>query len=286
MWKIAIVFLLVFVNFGYWYWTTTPYYSILEIREAIVHHDLKSFEQYVDVERVSSNMIDGFLTPQVRSRLSKGVLGDMLGSSLISLVKPTLMDIIKNEVSHFVESNQLAVNQGASRITKGRKRKDNATAPAIGHVLKVTKTKDNKLVVEQVPIESLPAQGQKTALAKPSNLTQSTGLDAGDMNDEGPAKKESSSSSGFGLRDLSMKNVTGKLGFGKQAFKKIAFVRVRKNDATIGVMLHNKRYDTEMLLELKMERQDDHWRLVEVSNFASFVYLIVSYEQARRDRAS
>jgi hypothetical protein len=106
------------------------------------------------------------------------------------------------------------------------------------------------------------------------------------MNDEGPAKQESNSSSGFGLRDLSMKNVTGKLGFGKQAFKKIAFVRVRKNDATIGVMLHNKRYDTEMLLELKMERQDDHWRLVEVSNFASFVYLIVSYEQARRDRAS
>ncbi|MBA3858910.1 MAG: hypothetical protein C0507_18550 [Cyanobacteria bacterium PR.3.49] len=302
MWKIAIVFLLVFVNFGYWYWTTTPFYSILEIREAIVHHDLRSFEQYVDVERVSSNMIDGFLTPQVRSRLSKGVLGEMLGSSLISLVKPTLMDIIKNEVSHFVESNQLAVNQGAGRITKGRKRKDNATAPAIGRVLKVTKTKDGKVVVQEVPLDSVPAaqrpaalaaaRGQsveehpQTALAKPANLTQSTGLDTGDMNDESPSEKESKSKGGFGLSDLSMKNVTGKLGFGKQAFKKIAFVRVRKNDATIGVMLHNKRYDTDMLLELKMERQDEHWRLVEVSNFSSFVYLIVSYEQARRDRSS
>lgn len=300
MWKIAIVFLLVFVNFGYWYWTTTPFYSILEIREAIVHHDLKSFEQYVDVERVSSNMIDGFLTPQVRSRLSKGVLGDMLGSSLISLVKPTLMDIIKNEVSHFVESNQLAVNQGASRITRGRKRKDNATAPAIGRVLKVTKTKDGKVVVQEVPIDSLPAEQRPAALAaaaqntetqqqtaafKPANLTQSTGLDAEDMSDEAPTKKNSNSSLGFGLSDLSMKNVTGKLGFGKQAFKKIAFVRTRKNDATIGVMLHNKRYDTDMLLELKMERQDEHWRLVEVSNFASFVYLIVSHEQARRDRS-
>ncbi|HNB22764.1 MAG TPA: hypothetical protein PKZ32_10110 [Candidatus Melainabacteria bacterium] len=258
MWKIAIVFLLVAVNFGYWYWTTTPFYSILEIKESIVHHDLKTFEQYVDVERVSSHMIDGFLTPQVRSRLSKGVLGDMLGSSLISLVKPTLMDIIKNEVSHFVESNQLALNQGVGRIARPRKRSENATAPAIGRVLKVTKTEEGKLVVSEAPANT-PAAPDK---------------------EEEPQPKRR----GFGLGDLSMKNVSGKLGFGKQAFKKIAFIRVRKNDCTIGVTLFNKRYDTNMLLELRMERQDDHWKLVEVSNFPSFVYLIIAYEQARRDR--
>jgi len=265
MWKIAIVFLLVFVNFGYWYWTTTPYYSILEIRESIIHHDLKSFEQYVDVERVSSHMIDGFLTPQVRSKLSKGVLGDMLGSSLIGLVKPTLMDIIKNEVSHFIESNQLAVNQGASRVTRGRRRND-TSAPAMGRVLKVTKSIDGKVNVQEVSPDSLPAAQQQQA--------------AEDAEEEKVAK----SRRGFSLGDLSMKGVTGKLGFAKKAFKKIAFVRVRKNDATIGVMLHNKRYDTDMLLELKMEKQNEHWRLVEVSNFSSFVYLIISYEQARRDR--
>lgn len=81
-----------------------------------------------------------------------------------------------------------------------------------------------------------------------------------------------------------MKGVTGKLGFEKQAFKKVAFIRVRKNDATIGVTLFNKRYDTNMLLELRMEKKDNHWQLVEVSNFASFVYLIIAYEQALRDR--
>lgn len=291
MWKILIVFLLVFVNFGYWYWTTTPFYSILEIRESIVHHDLKNFEQYVDVERVSSNMIDGFLTPQVRSRLSKGVLGDLLGSSLISLVKPTLMDMIKNEVSHFVENNQLsqmAINQGAQRIVRGRKRAENATAPAIGRVLKVTKTKDNKIVVSEVSPDSV-------ARANPDNSKEAqTQTDSGQQSDLDDEKTESATNrkspeqsrsfAGFGLGDLSGKGVTGKLGFGKRAFKKISFIRVRKNDATIGVTLHNKRYDTDMLLELKMEREKDHWRLVEVSNFASFVYLIIAYEQSRRDR--
>lgn len=312
MWKIAIVFLLVAINFGYWYWTTTPFYSILEIKESIVHHDLKTFEQYVDVERVSSHMIDGFLTPQVRSRLSKGVLGDLLGSSLISLVKPTLMDIIKNEVSHFVESNQLSLNQGAKRITRPRKRSENATAPAIGRVLKVTKTPEGKLLVTEVPASSMPPgtnttgeTPQKTSLPPlpltDNNETQPTkpgletanSIDADDTADtteednkpERDTKERQSRIGGFGLGDLSMKNVSSKLGFGKQTFKKIAFIRVRKNDATIGVTLFNKRYDTNMLLELRMEKQDEHWRLVEVSNFSSFVYLIIAYEQARRDKA-
>ncbi len=286
MWKIAIVFFLVFANFGYWYWTTTPFYSILEIRESIVHHDLKTFEQYVDVERVSSNMIDGFLTPQVRSRLSKGVLGDMLGSGLISLVKPTLMDVIKNEVSHFVETNQLALNQGFKRIARGRKRSENATAPALGKVLKVTKTKDGKLVVTEVSADSVPANARiahAPAASEPAQPKESEEPAEASAEAAQP-EKHSKSLGGFGLSDLSMKGVSGKLGFEKQAFKKVAFIRVRKNDATIGVTLFNKRYDTNMLLELRMEKKDTHWQLVEVSNFASFVYLIIAYEQARRDR--
>ncbi|MBX9948992.1 MAG: DUF2939 domain-containing protein [Candidatus Obscuribacterales bacterium] len=299
MWKIAIVFLLVAVNFGYWYWTTTPFYSILEIKESIVHHDLKTFEQYVDVERVSSHMIDGFLTPQVRSRLSKGVLGEMLGSSLIGLVKPTLMDIIKNEVSHFVESNQLAINQAARRVTRPRRRSENATAPAIGRVLKVTKTKEGKLEFSELPAGAQAAAAQKETLPPPElseddhekqakpGLETANSIDAEDTADttqKDEPEKNGSRIGGFGLGDLSMKNVTGKLGFGKHAFKKIAFIRVRKNDCTIGVTLFNKRYDTNMLLELRMERQDEHWKLVEVSNFPSFVYLIIAYEQARKDK--
>lgn len=313
MWKIAIVFLLVAVNFGYWYWTTTPFYSILEIKESVVHHDLKTFEQYVDVERVSSHMIDGFLTPQVRSRLSKGVLGELLGSSLISLVKPTLMDIIKNEVSHFVESNQLAVNQAARRVTRPRKRAENATAPAIGRVLKVTKTKDGKLEFAELPANSAQADalsannrsGQQQAAparktpapaaisesddAKQTNhgLETANSLDAEDTADttqKRESQDDTSSAGPFAIGTLSMKNVTGKLGFGKHAFQKIAFIRVHKNDCSIGVTLFNKRYNTNMLLELRMEKQGEHWKLVEVSNFPSFVYLIIAYEQARKDK--
>ncbi|HEY9784122.1 MAG TPA: hypothetical protein V6D17_01885, partial [Candidatus Obscuribacterales bacterium] len=107
MWKILVVFLLVIVNFGYWYWTTTPYHAVLEIRSSIIHHDLKTFEEYVDVDSVATKMIDGFLTPQVRAALGRGVLGELLGSGIVHLMKPTLVNIIKDEVVHFVENNDL-----------------------------------------------------------------------------------------------------------------------------------------------------------------------------------
>lgn len=275
MWKFILVFVLLAVNFGYWYWTTTPFYSILQIKDSIANHDLKSFEEYVDVERVSSNMIDGFLTPQVRSKLSKGVLGDMLGTSLIYLIKPTLMDVIKEEVSHFVEKNQIyakrvgsnqAPNQAFRKVARARHKSEVESAPAIGRT--------NPAVKQPIQLETYETVGphgeRVLAIRVPPRPTEQT-------------KSNQSSNDSLEIADLSMKGFTGKLGFGKNSFKRVAFIRIRKSDATIGVMLHNDRYDIDMLLELKMERVEDHWRLVEVSNFASFVYLIIAHEEARRE---
>ncbi len=145
----------------------------------------------------------------------------------------------------------------------------------------MTKGEDNKVVITEVSADSVPANA--IVANRPAPLADSNDLE--ETATEAPQPKPHSKSfGGFGLQDLAMKGVTGKLGFAKQAFKKIAFIRVRKTDATIGVTLFNKRYDTDMLLELRMEKKDEHWQLVEVSNFASFVYLIIAHEQARRDR--
>lgn len=241
MWKIALVFFIAVFNFGYWYWTTTPYYAVLQIRDAVRNHSLKEFEEYVDIDSVASKMIDGFLTPQVRSALGKGVLGDLLGSGLVYLIKPTLVDTIKEEVSHFVENNTM--DQGPvsnkwpmpARVTRG----DNLSA--------------------------MPCLFEQPALAGRLQAT--------------PYRKVA-----LGLRgqDITLKGVTSKLGFGKGAFKGVKFVRVQSTVATIGVELYNQRYNSNLLLELKMMKEEGRWRLVEVSNFPSFVYMIIAYEQHRR----
>jgi len=82
-----------------------------------------------------------------------------------------------------------------------------------------------------------------------------------------------------------LKGFTSKLGFGRGAFKRIAFMRMQKDTAHIGLELYNRRYRASMLLELKMVKENDHWRLVEVSNFPSFIYMIIAYEQMRKHRS-
>lgn len=86
------------------------------------------------------------------------------------------------------------------------------------------------------------------------------------------------------LSEVSLKGLTRKLGFGKGTFRKVSYMRVQQSSATIGLDLYNQKYNTKMLLELKMVKQDGRWRLVEVSNFASFMYTIIANEEARRFR--
>jgi hypothetical protein len=212
----------------------------------------------------------------------------MLGTSLIYLIKPTLMDVIKEEVSHFVEKNQIyavpaSSNQGVRKIARARHKSEAETAPAIGRSSVARK--------QNLQLETYETVGPHGECVLAIRVPQKSGMAATTTQNQVEKESHQSVSSddepyhgkeSLGLSDLSMTGFTGKLGFGKKAFKRVAFIRIRKSDATIGVMLHNDRYDIDMLLELKMEKVDDHWRLVEVSNFASFVYLIIAHEEARR----
>ncbi|MGE5422809.1 MAG: hypothetical protein ACM3QW_06075, partial [Ignavibacteriales bacterium] len=51
----VIWYLLIFVVVGaggYWYWTSTPQYSIRQIDRAVSNHDLVTFRKYVDMNTV------------------------------------------------------------------------------------------------------------------------------------------------------------------------------------------------------------------------------------------
>lgn len=100
-------FLLVIVVFavgiGYWYWTTTPEYSLREARAAIKSHDLVKFQKYVDVESVASGMVDSFMAGPVHDMSGLGFVGRMLTIGLVGLVKPSLIDSVKEEILRLVE---------------------------------------------------------------------------------------------------------------------------------------------------------------------------------------
>lgn len=279
--RISLLFLVVLFNLGYWYWTTTPYYAVLQIRDSIKEHNLAKFEEFVDIESVAEKMIDGFLTPQMRERLSRGVLGELLGSGIISLMKPTLVDLIKEEVTHFVENNDL---QPTASI---RRQNDLFAESMLIHTTSVSeRILDGANVIPADCSEPSLSMMDATKVT-PADCSErmmgerNTMLLAGSESDN---NGYSNASYGTLLSDVSLKGLTRKLGFGKGTFRNVSYVRVQQTSATIGLNLYNKKYDTKMLLELKMVKQEGHWRLVEVSNFASFIYTIIANEEARRYR--
>ncbi len=127
MFRVIIVILIIAGLGGYWFWTTTPQYSVLQIRDSIRHHDLVTFEKYVDMDSIASQMVDDMLTRPVRKALGENFLSEVLGFGLTMFVKPELVDNMKQKITNYVEgttddADQAAadssVRQSASRALK------------------------------------------------------------------------------------------------------------------------------------------------------------------------
>jgi hypothetical protein len=99
---------------GYWYWTTTPQYSIEQVKEAVKSHDLQKFNKYVDVDTASSRMVDDFLTKPMRETLGPSVIGQVIVSGVMGLFKPHLARGVKQEIVSFVETGSFRQKDSAS----------------------------------------------------------------------------------------------------------------------------------------------------------------------------
>jgi hypothetical protein len=98
-----LLLLAVLAGAGYWYWTTTPEYSIREARGAIKTHDIDKFRKYVDAESVASGMVDSFLAGPVNEMSGLGIMGRLLTFGLVTFIKPGLVDGLKQEMLDMVE---------------------------------------------------------------------------------------------------------------------------------------------------------------------------------------
>jgi hypothetical protein len=123
MLKILIV-LVVIGSLGFWYWTTSPEYSIEQVKEAVKHHDLVSFKKYVDLDSVASGMVDDLLAAPMRSALGPGLFGQWLVAGIVGVFKAPLVNGVKEDLSHFVTTGQLIrpADQVGSGLAERRSR--------------------------------------------------------------------------------------------------------------------------------------------------------------------
>jgi len=114
----ALAVVLIVGYFGYFYWTSTPEYSLKQIAKSIQTHDVDLFNKHVEVNTLSSRLIDDMLSVASKkdeSQQPDGLnnFGEELGKGLINLMKPRLTEIIKEQIEKYIETGDFGKEQEA-----------------------------------------------------------------------------------------------------------------------------------------------------------------------------
>lgn len=118
--KLLIVAVIIFAvilavgSFYYWQYTKSPKYSLWQAKKAFEQHDLVSFEEYVDVEGITNSLIDQMLKSAAEQEKPKDKweqFGESIGKGLVTLLKPQLSKIAKQQVATLVETGRIEEKQ-------------------------------------------------------------------------------------------------------------------------------------------------------------------------------
>ncbi|SHI66472.1 DUF2939 domain-containing protein [Propionispora hippei] len=101
--EIALVVILLSSGLGYWYWIHTPQYSLKQIQEAVKNHDLQTFEKYVDIDSVTSRMIDQLIDSKINAKNEVQDEAGNLAKGFIQFIKPQLTAMAKDQIRSLVE---------------------------------------------------------------------------------------------------------------------------------------------------------------------------------------
>ncbi len=108
--------LLALVGGGYYYYRTLkggPSGSLVAAAAAVQTHDMATFEKYVDINSVTSHLVDD-VTQQSSMLTSLMPGGSLLMGGAIRLLKPTLAKAAHNEVQRYVETGSLEAAAAAA----------------------------------------------------------------------------------------------------------------------------------------------------------------------------
>ncbi|MCI1188292.1 hypothetical protein MON38_12750 [Hymenobacter sp. DH14] len=196
------VLLLALVGGGYYYYRTLkggPSGSLVAAAAAVQTHDMTSFEKYVDVNSVTSHLVDD-VTQQSSALTSLMPGGSLVMGGALKLLKPTLAKAAHNEVQRYVETGSL----------------------------------------------------EAAAAAAPKRLV-----------------------------NISLTGLASKVVSPDSEFKGVKYTREEGDNAFVGLEVTQPRYDTTMVVEVKMRRQGDHWQLTQITNSAELLRGVARLEKKR-----
>ena len=196
------VVLLALVGGGYYYYRLVkggPGGSLIAAAAAVQTHDMASFEKYVDVNSVTSHLVDD-VTQQSAALSSLMPGGSLVMGGAMRLLKPTLAKAAHNEVQRYVETGSL----------------------------------------------------EAAAAAAPKRLVS-----------------------------ISLTGLASKVVSPDSKLKGVKYTREEGDNAFMGLEVTQPRYDTTMVVEVKMRRQGDHWQLVQIVNGGELLRGVARLEKKR-----
>ena len=194
--------LLALAGGGYFYYRTLkggPSGSLVAAAAAVQTHDMASFEKYVDVNSVTSHLVDD-VTQQSSALSSLLPGGSLMMGGAMRLLKPALAKAAHNEVQRYVEIGSLEA----------------ATAAA------------------------------------PKRLV-----------------------------NVSLTGLASKIVSPESEFKGVKYTREEGDNAFVGLEVTQPKYDTTMVVEVKMRRQGDHWQMTQITNRAELLRGVARLEKKR-----
>ncbi|MDZ4837530.1 MAG: hypothetical protein SGJ27_27405 [Candidatus Melainabacteria bacterium] len=120
---VALVLILVTAGGGYWFWTTTPQYSLAQIKDSAAEHNLSKFQMYFNIDQVADSMVKDLLASPIRKVLGGELLERFLTSGMVSesTVQHEVGSSIAGDIKILVETGSFPAPTGgeSSKVSMG-----------------------------------------------------------------------------------------------------------------------------------------------------------------------
>ncbi|GAC1377245.1 MAG: hypothetical protein NVSMB30_23820 [Hymenobacter sp.] len=83
------------------------------------------------------------------------------------------------------------------------------------------------------------------------------------------------------LVNLSLTGLVGRVVSPESEFKGIKYTREEGDNAYLGLEVTQPKYDTTMVVEVKLRRQGDHWQMTQITNSAELLRSVAQLEKKR-----
>jgi len=112
-------------------------------------------------------------------------------------------------------------------------------------------------------------------------LTQAARKEVQQYIETGSLQGAAAAAKSKGVMNISLAGLAGQVVSTDSKFKDVKYVKEEGEQALVGLEFTQPKYDTTMVVELKMNNRGDHWQVTEVTNTGDLLKQVARLEKKR-----